>query len=129
MQFYPQVETAKELMELLHMSPSAFKRKFYEAFGTSAKQWMIQKKKEKLLRDIVMTNLSIIELAEKYKLTANYLTTFCKRHFGKTPKQLRTDFARSISESRPPNCVQKDECPKFIWCIRKCGGNKTGLFS
>lgn len=91
MQFYPQVETAKELMELLHMSPSAFKRKFYEAFGTSAKQWMIQKKKEKLLRDIVMTNLSITELAEKYKLTANYLTTFCKEHFGKSPTELRTE--------------------------------------
>lgn len=89
MQFYPQVETAKELMELLHMSPSAFKRKFSETFGIPAKQWMIQKKKEKLLRDIMMTNMPIAELAEKYRFTANYLTTFCKEHFGKSPTELR----------------------------------------
>lgn len=92
MQLYTQVETAKELSSLLRMSPSCFKRKFLETFGTSAKQWMIQKKKEKLLRDILMTNMSIAELAEKYKFTANYLTTFSKEHLGKSPTELRAEY-------------------------------------
>ena len=61
------------------------------AFGTSAKQWLIQKKKEKLLRDIIMTNMSIAELADKYRFSVNYLTTFCKEHFGKSPTELRSD--------------------------------------
>lgn len=89
MQLYPQVNTAKELIDRMNMSPTGFKRKFQESFGTSAKQWLIRKKKEKLLRDIVMTNMSIAELAEKYNFTVNYLTTFCKEHFGKSPTGLR----------------------------------------
>lgn len=89
LQIYPEVNTVKELICELRMSPSAFKRKFHLSFGMSAKQWLIQKKKEKLLRDIVMTDCPLIELAEKYHLTVNYLTTFCKDHFGKTPTELR----------------------------------------
>ena len=46
------------------MSPSAFKRKFRETFGISARQWLIRKKEQKLIRDILMTNISIAELAE-----------------------------------------------------------------
>lgn len=91
LQLYTRVETTKELTALLNMSPSDFKRKFYKTFGTSAKQWMIQKKKEKLLRDIMMTDLTVAELADKYKYTANYLTTFCKEHFGKSPTELRAE--------------------------------------
>lgn len=88
---YPQVETAKELIDRLNMSPTVFKRKFQEAFGMSARQWLIQKKKEKLFRDILMTNMSIAELAEKYKFTVNYMTTFCREHFGKSPTELRIE--------------------------------------
>lgn len=91
LQIYPEVNTAKELISQLNMSPTGFKRKFQESFGTSAKQWLIQKKKEKLLRDIIMTNMSIAELADKYRFSVNYLTTFCKEHFGKSPTELRSD--------------------------------------
>ena len=48
--------------------------------------------KEKLFRDILMTNMSISELAEKYKFTTNYITTFCRKHFGKSPKELRMEY-------------------------------------
>ena len=89
LQTFPEVNSAKELMERLNMSPTVFKQKFQASFGVSAKQWLIQKKKEKLLRDILMTDCTVSELAEKYSLTVNYLTTFCKKHFGKTPTELR----------------------------------------
>lgn len=95
MQIYPSINTAKELAEQLHMSSTVFKRKFQKAFGTSAKQWLIQKKKEKLLYDILMTELTLTELADKYNFTVNYLTTFCKEHFGKSFTELRTEIRRS----------------------------------
>lgn len=96
MQLYSQVDTVKELCNRLNMSSSCFKRKFYDTFGTSAKQWMIQKKKMKLLRDVIMSKMSIAELAEKYKFTANYLTAFCKEHFGKSPTELRADCMEGV---------------------------------
>lgn len=91
LQVYPQIKTAKELIDEMNMSPTVFKRKFRETFGISARQWLIQKKKEKLFRDILMTNMSMAELAEKYKFTTNYITTFCREHFGKSPKELRME--------------------------------------
>lgn len=99
MQVYSHVNTVSELSKVLNMSPSCFKRKFYDSFGTSAKQWMIQKKKVKLLRDIIMSKMSIAELAEKYNFTANYLTSFCKEHFGKAPTELRAECLNEIKRN------------------------------
>ena len=92
-------------MDRLNMSPSAFKRKFRETFGISAPprlnskkkkndKMLIRKKEQKLIRDILMTNISIAELAEKYKFTANYMTTFCRKHFGKSPTELRLEHKK-----------------------------------
>lgn len=92
LQIYPQINTVKELIERMNMSTTGFKRKFQESFGISAKQWLIQKKKEKLLRDIILSDMTIGELAEKYSLTINYLTAFCKKHFGKSPTELRQEM-------------------------------------
>lgn len=94
LQVYSQVETAQELIGKLNMSPSVFKRKFKETFGISPRQWLLRKKEQKLIRDILMTNTTIAELAEKYKFTANYLTTFCRTHFGKTPTELRKEYRK-----------------------------------
>lgn len=89
---YSDVETVKELMIALNMSPTTFKRKFHQAFGTTAKQWLIEKKKERVFRDLIMSHTPIAELADKYKFSENYMTTFCKEHFGKTPTQIRADW-------------------------------------
>lgn len=98
MRIYPQIETAQELMERLNMSATAFNRKFQKAFGLSPRQWLIQKKKEKLFRDIVMTDIPIGELAFKYHFTENYITTFCHEHFGKSPTQLRNEWKNQNKE-------------------------------
>ena len=95
---YHCVNTAKELASKLNMSPTAFKQKFNDAFGLPAKQWMILKKKEKIFRDIVMTDIPISELADKYKYTINYMTTFCKKHFGQSPTKLRMDYRTTLSQ-------------------------------
>lgn len=89
LEIYTNVKTAKEMVAELNMSQSSFKRKFNECFGISPKQWLIQKKKEKLFRDIVMSEMTIADIAEKYDFTVNYVTSFCKRNFDKTPTELR----------------------------------------
>lgn len=86
---FPNVYDAKELMAALDMPATTFNRKFQAAFGMSAGQWIIRKKKEKLFRDIVMTGKSVGELARKYGFTVNYLTAFCRKHFNATPSELR----------------------------------------
>lgn len=93
LEIYPRISTIKELMVKLQMSHATFNRKFHNSFNISPKQWLIQKKKEKLFRDIVMTNLPIAEIAEKYGFTVNYVTSFCKEHFGKTPTKLRQEHS------------------------------------
>lgn len=92
LQLYSQVETAQELMYQLNMSPTVFKRKFRDTFGVSARQWLIHKKEQKLIRDILMTRMTVSELAEKYNFTTNYMTTFCRKRFGKSPSELRMDY-------------------------------------
>lgn len=91
---FPRVSDAKELRVVLGIPGSTFSRKFRSAFGTSAGQWIIRKKEEKLFHDIVATKTSVKELARKYGFTANYLTYFCKKHFGATPAQLRARTAK-----------------------------------
>lgn len=90
---FPHVDDAKELMLALEMPFTTFNRKFQAAFGMPAGQWIIQKKKEKLFRDIVMTEKSMNELAQKYGFTVNYLTTFCRKHFNASPRELRARHA------------------------------------
>lgn len=90
---YSDVESVKELVTALNMSPTTFKRKFHQAFGTTAKQWLIEKKKERVFQDLIMSHAPIAELADKYKFSENYMTTFCKEHFGKTPTQIRADWS------------------------------------
>lgn len=109
LRLYSQIETAQELMDRLNMSPTVFKRKFRESFGNSARQWLIQKKKENVFRDIVMTHITIAELADKYRFTVNYMTTFCQKHFGKSPTQLRSDW-NNHSEIEGPTVTNKDIC-------------------
>lgn len=44
---YPRVNSIKELMGELQMSPATFKRKFHNSFNIPPKQWLIQKKRGK----------------------------------------------------------------------------------
>ncbi len=85
-------ETAdvKQLAILAHMSLSTFNRRFKATFHETARDWLLARKSERLLRDIVMTDLPFAELAAKYQFSsAAYLTAFCKKNLGGTPFELR----------------------------------------
>lgn len=86
---YEDSMNAQELMYKLDLPETTFNRKFRKAFGMSAGQYLIRKKRSKILREILMSDIPIKELSEKYNFTPNYVVRFCKTHFGKTPSQLR----------------------------------------
>ena len=87
---FMEVSDVKQLAVLSNMSLSTFNRRFKETFHETAKNWLLARKSEHLLRDIVMGNLSFAELAIKYNFSSTaYLATFCKKNFGSTPYELR----------------------------------------
>lgn len=70
--------------------PSAsFNRRFMKSFGTTPRQWLIQKKRASILCDLQMSNLTIKEIAVKHGFSNNYFIKFCQTHFGNTPSELR----------------------------------------
>ena len=79
------------------MSVSTFSRKFKEAFNDTAQHWLLARKAEAVLYDIVHTNGSFKEIAERHSFSSPaYLSNFCKQHFGKTPATLRKHWGLDI---------------------------------
>lgn len=87
---YSHIRNVGELAGFANMSVSAFNRIFKEEFGESASSWMKQRKAEMVKRDLMMSDLTFSEIADKYNFSSTaYLVSFCKQNFGVTPKELR----------------------------------------
>ena len=87
--FYTCDINAQELCAKMEMSTATFNRRFKRAFGMSCGEWLNSKLQVQVLMDLKTTDLSVKEIAEKYNLTLNYLTDFCKRFLGDEPGNLR----------------------------------------
>ena len=81
--------TVKELAAAMGMSLATFNRKFLDAFGKPAGQWLLEKKKECILRDLLATKDTVADLADKYRMSPNYFSAFCKENFGRSPSDIR----------------------------------------
>ena len=88
-QHYNHSVNVQELSLLMQIPPATFNRKFKKAFGMSAINWINAKRKENVLMDLKTTSLTIKEIAEKYNITPNYLTNFCKKYLGDVPHNIR----------------------------------------
>ena len=86
---YSARSTVKELAVGMGLSLATFNRRFLAAFGVPAGQWLLDKKKERILRDLLVTQDTVAELADKYGMSPNYLSAFCKGHFGLSPSEIR----------------------------------------
>lgn len=87
---YRQVKGVKELAVRANLSLSTFNRRFKETFKKPAQEWLTVRKTEDVLKDILMSTFSFAEIAEKHNFSStSYLISFCKKHFGKTPSDLR----------------------------------------
>ncbi len=88
---FRKVENVEKLAELANLSPTTFNRRFKKTFGISFAQWLEKRKAEDILRDIRMTDKTFSEIADAHGFSsAAYFTTFCKRHFGKSPSEIRS---------------------------------------
>lgn len=73
-----------------NMSVSTFTRAFRKAFGTTVYKWLNARRAEYIYKDIVMTEMSFAEIADRYGFSSQaYLVYYCRRHFGVPPKELR----------------------------------------
>ena len=89
LQFYTCDINAQELCAQMEMSTATFNRRFKRAFGMPCGEWLNSKRQVQVLMDLKTTDLSVKEIAEKYNLTPNYLTDFCKKFLGDVPGNLR----------------------------------------
>lgn len=80
---------AQELATLTGVPIATFNRKFKKAFGMSVLHWLNTRREISILMDLTTTDMTIKEIAAKYNLTPNYLSYFCKKHLGDTPRSLR----------------------------------------
>lgn len=93
---YQDIRDVKELAEKANMSVSTFSRKFKDTFNDTAQHWLLARRAEAVLYDIVRTNDTFTEIAERHSFSSPaYLSNFCKQRFGKTPATLRKHWGLS----------------------------------
>lgn len=86
---YGNVKSAKELMELSHMSKSAFYAKFREVFGVTIKQWLTNKKLIRMINKAAEPGITVKQLMIEFDFdTLSHLQAYCKHNFKCTPTLL-----------------------------------------
>ena len=96
---YINISNVNEFAELAHMTPATFNRRFKAAFKQPAHKWFAERKAERILRDIKISDKTFEEISIEQGLSSPaYLTTFCKLHFGKSPSELRSEGITSCTE-------------------------------
>lgn len=99
---YKSVRDVKEFAQKANLSVSTFNRRFKQAFSKPANQWMTERRSESILRDILMTNIPFALIAEKHAFSSPaYLVTFCKKHYGRTPNDLRKNGLSRQQSANP----------------------------
>lgn len=89
---YKQIFDVKEFAEKANMSQSTFNRRFKETFNDTALKWLLARKSESILNDIIKSDLTFAEISEKYHFSSpSYFVAFCKKHYGKTAAELRKE--------------------------------------
>lgn len=89
-QNYRKVNSVQELIALSSYSVSGFKKRFQETFGTSASEWLRDKRAKNIFHDLNCSPLSIKELCYKFDFASvSSFNAFCKSHFGLPPGGIR----------------------------------------
>lgn len=82
--------TGEELAKRCHMSNTAFRAHFKEAFGTTVADWLREQKKKKILENILHTDLPISRISERNGFrNESTFSEYCRRNFNASPTKLR----------------------------------------
>ena len=88
---YNSVKNLQEFADLAKCSLSVFCREFKKNFGESVYQWILKRKSQYVLQDILSSSIPFQELADKYQFSSQaHFTKFCKQRYNLTPKDLRS---------------------------------------
>lgn len=83
------VNNVSEMIEYSNLSKSVFYEKFKKEFGISAKQWMVNRLKHKILYRIAEPDITAKDLMSEFNFSSpEHLNSFCKKQFGMTPTDL-----------------------------------------
>ena len=86
---YTKVSNIEQLVSLSNLGRSRFFTKFNEAFGITAKQWMLKQKNQQILEKMTEPGIYIKDVVEELGFDSQvYFSRYCKHHFGCTPSQL-----------------------------------------
>lgn len=89
---FKSVRNLQEFADLAKCSLNVFCREFKMNFEESAYQWMLKRKSQYILQDILSTSVPFQELADKYQFSSQaHFTKFCKQRYNLTPKDLRNN--------------------------------------
>ena len=89
-QNYKKVKTVEELAQLGGYTISTFRRIFNSVFHEPVYEWMLARRKEGILDDLLNTDHSISEICYKYGFESlPHFSNFCKKSFGASPRNLR----------------------------------------
>lgn len=87
---YLRIPNIQEFASQCNMSLATFKRRFQDAFGQPVHKWIMERKAEWVYKDILLTDKPFPEISQEYGFqSATYFSEFCKKHFGKSPQELR----------------------------------------
>lgn len=130
-QNYRDVNDVSSFALLANMSVRNFQRKFKAEFKRPVREWLNERRAERILRDIRNTDKNIAEIAVGYGFTSpSYFTIFCKQYFGMTPSELRrkSKFVSSKdSRGVPPNFPEEEGGGKKKNSLLSAGKNRIRL--
>ncbi|SHF48088.1 transcriptional regulator, AraC family [Bacteroides faecichinchillae] len=90
LQNYKKVKTVEELAKLGGYTVSTLRRIFTNVFHEPVYEWMLARRKEGILDDLINSKISISEICYKYGFESlPHFSNFCKKSFGSSPRNLR----------------------------------------
>ena len=94
------------LIELSGLPPTKFYKLFFERYGITAKIWLDNKMKNKILELASHPSVTVGEIALEFGLITPRFCTLCRRLFGKTPTQVISEVQQGMSVTEPDRmCV------------------------
>ena len=98
---YKEIGSVSEFASLANMTVRSFQRKFKAEFSCPAREWLIARRAEVILRELRTTEKDLMTIAVENGFSAmSYFTTFCKQHLGMTPSGIRRQRRPVFNDGR-----------------------------
>lgn len=115
MQHYAKVRTTEEFAHLGGYTTTTFRRMFKNLYGMPVYVWILNKRRENILHDLLKSNERIGIISQRYGFyNLSHFSHFCKDSFGDTPRSLRKRAAAGetieiISRDKESNRLTDEE--------------------